>query len=307
MTQNQSLVIPESVGGQITFPEPKAEVTAPETPAAEPAAAPVSPAPQATPEPPKAPEPTPEESEVEVLKRVIAADPNLRGMYLAERYGVPYQPPQQPQYQAPPPPPQPQAPQLPFTGPDDFNISDPEHLSALIKLQTQEALTPAMQYIQQLQQQEKQQAEQMAYQQTMSVEKGIHSMMDGHLPGFSEIVNNERPNEQQLYVKEFALSAFKREMSQYPQEAWGSPRLHQEVINRIGPKVKAFADTVGLNRTADIVAIAEQHVQPSAAQPASQGASLGNLFDQAWKQGDKTAQVKYTNSLFDALHQQNRR
>lgn len=293
MTQDQPLVIPSMEGGKMTFPEPQAEPTAPaEAPAVTPE--PTPPVVEPTPEAP--PEPEEDLSEGAIWERVVASDPDLRQRYMQQQYGQAPQP-SAPQQQLPEPP---KAPALDL---ENFDVTNPEHLMGLFQQVAQQQNAPLIEYVEQLKQQEEQQANQIAQQQTMELERGIHKMVDGFVPGFSEFAGKDPSllNDSQLIVRDAAISLFAREMSKYPREAYGSTRLQQEVMKKVGPKVKAFAASAGLNRTGDPVATAEMHMQPSAATAPLGQPDLSSLFNKA-QEGDQRAQVKYTNTLFEQMN-----
>lgn len=307
MTQADSLVIPQSVGGEMVWPESKPEPTPASAPAPEAAAPPaVQPSPEETPakEEPPAPPPQPEpaqDTEDEAFLQVLDANPELAIQYYTAKYGPPEPIPTMPQ-----PVQLPEPPQLPFE-PEEFDPTDANHLMSLFDKVVYERNAPLYQYVQQLQQQDAQSQEALAQQRVASLEQNVQSMMNAFVPGIGEwasaVTNGGgKLTEQQELVASHALSLFAREMKRYPEQMRGATKLHQAVISKIGPKVKAFADAVGLNREGDPVARAEMHVQPSNAIPAK-SQNFKSMYDAAWQAGDET---KAVNALFEALHAQNR-
>lgn len=289
----------------MVWPEAKPDPTPASAPAPEAAPA-VQQPPQETPpkeEPPAQPpqpEPT-QEPEDEAFLQVLDANPELALQYYTAKYGPPDPVPTMPQ-----PVQLPEAPQLPFD-PEAFDPTDANHLMALFDKVVYERNAPLYQYVQQLQQQDAQSQQALAEQRVASLEQNVQSMMNAFVPGIGEwasaVTNGGgKLTEQQELVASHALSMFAREMKRYPEQMRGATKLHQAVINKIGPKVKAFADAVGLNREGDPVARAEMHVQPSNAIPAK-SQNFKSMYDAAWASGDET---KAVNALFEALHAQNR-
>lgn len=250
----------------------------------------------------------PKEAELEALRRLIAMDPQKRHQYEIEKYGessVKYQPvqsqPQEPQYQQPIQQ-QPQAQsglQLPFD-PSEYDPTNAEHqigmMAAIMQHQLGQQLAPAMTYIQHLQQQEA--AEQMNAVQGQYVEldKQIHKSMDSFVPGFSEWAVKPKSDEE-IIVREIAYSKFKETLqNEFPpndvdqfgrpfNSLWKNPKVHADILQRIGPNVKSMASRLGIvNKAASGGHQADQgmHVEPSSAVPAT----TRNSFDEAHKKGD---------------------
>jgi hypothetical protein len=274
-------------------PETPAEPAAPSEPVAtpEPEAPPVSEAPKAEPQ-------DDVQAELDRLKRVIAQDPNLRANYMAEKFGhlqpqpivqqpAPvYQPPQQqqPQFQ---PPVQQQAPQLPFD-PAEYDPLDPSHQVALVTHIMQQQLAPFSEFVNQSKQQEAHYQQQQAQQRIDQLESEIRAKLNTVLPGFAESFKPTATFEQQM-LRDSAINAFSRQMEQYPQEYWGNPAVHQDVINKIAPQLNQAAQRLGLltaqSSTANDAAQAmarEMQVVSGNAVPVS----TANPFTKAAEQGD---------------------
>jgi hypothetical protein len=306
MTQADTLVIPESRGGEMIWNTPESTPPATTEPEKAPEAPAVAPTPEPT-QPPAEPEKPAEQPTTEpvqdegdaVLLQLLDTDPELAAAYYTRKYGQATQ-------AAPLPPPVqiPEAPPLPFEQ-DQFDPTDATHLMGLFEQVAYKMNAPLYQYVQQLQEQDLQSQQSLAVQQVSSLEQNIHKMMDAFVPGVgdwaSAVTNGGKVSEQQELVASHALTLFTREMKRYPEEMRGATQLHHAVISKIGPKVKAFADAVGLGRTGDPVARADMHVQPSGAVPAPQTAKT--MFDAAMQSGDETKRI---NALFEALHARNR-
>jgi len=280
--------------------EPQPEAT-PETPAepdapVEPVTPPEPDAPPVS-EPPKAEPQDDVQAELDRLKRVIAQDPNLRANYMAEKFGhiqpqpliqqpqaPAYQPQQQPQYQ---PPVQQQAPALPFD-PAEYDPMDPSHTVALVTHIMQQQLQPFSEFVNQSKQQEIQLQQQQAQERVQKMEMDIRTKLSESVPGFSDSFKPTATFEQQL-LKDAAISAFSRAMEQYPQEYWGNPVVHQDVIQKLAPQLNTVAQRLGLttaapaNTDATKQAMArEMHVVSGNAAPATSA----NPFSKAAEKGD---------------------
>ena len=239
--------------------------------------------PEPTPEPEAVtPEPEviaePEEDEVTKLRRIIATDVNLRTSYVQDQYGYP---PQAPVPQ--PPQVQPVEPQLPFR-PEDYDPYNYEHQSALLQHQVSQALTPALQYIQQLQERDQTYEQQQQQAEAQQKLQARQQMMEKYVPGFSGYVNSISPEEQAVAV--FADRQFLKLLSTVDPPLQTSPQVHEHILRQIAPKVKSLAVKLGIgtqNGTPKATTTpSEVYVEPSNAVPVS----TANPFDAAYERND---------------------
>lgn len=254
-------------------------------------------------------QPDPKEEEIELLRRVIAADPAKRHEYEMAKYGQTSLPqaPQQPQPpQAPPQQvqeqPVAQSYELPFA-PEEYDPTSFEHqqhlLGHLVAPMIQQALAPALEYIQELKQQDAQEQQQGFHQQVDTMESELHKMMDQHVPGFSEMYGSEKHTPEQETVANFAYNKFTETLKQlYPPTVknqfgqavnplWGNPKVQAEVIGKIGPQINQIASRLGIAPTAkpkalDPTIAKEAYVEGSNAVPAVNQ----NAFEVAAEKGD---------------------
>lgn len=251
---------------------------------------------------PETPDPL---KEVELLKRVIATDPNMRDRYVAEKLGIPQAYPQyqQPQVQAPAQyqqqqVQQPQQPELPWNDENPYDPTDANHQMAMMGFMLQQSLAPFAQFVQQ-QQQESQQFQQERQQARISeLETQTRNEMEKHLPGFTQLasaLDTRSATTDQEMLLNFAYNKFTEEMHRnYPQAHWHHPRVQQEVIRSIAPTIKSLADKLGV-LTAPSATPAPQalppkpgmYVEPST--PVPQVAR--NAFDVAYQKKDITGMI----------------
>lgn len=266
-------------------------------------------------EPAAAPEPVeevnPQEAEIQRLRRVIATDPNLRQAYEAEQYreyGIenPYYPqaqqPQQPTQaqgqQAQPG----QQPQLPFSL-DDYNPTDPAHQMALFGYLLKQELSPFSQYIDSVQAQEASFQQQQRVQQVNEMDAGLNKALDKYVPGFSEMSPEALTEEQELLVSSFhqlfqkelfAKCPPNRTMNGQPYNPlWEHPKVHQEIISKIGPRVQQRAQKLGLyqpgtQQKGSKALARETYVESSNAVPSNNR----NPFEAAYEADDALGMVK---------------
>jgi len=258
-----------------------------------------------TPEPaaPETPDPL---KKIEILERVIAADPAMRDRYVAEKLGLPpvYQPVQQPQYQVPaqyqqqPPVQQPQQPELPWNDENPYDPTDANHQMAMMGYMLQQNLAPFAQFVQQ-QKQENQQFQQQQQQARISeLETQTRNEMEQHLPGFTQMaaaLDSRTATPDQEMLLNFAYNKFTEEMHRsYPQAHWHHPKVQQAVIQSIAPTIKSLADKLGVLTPPSATPAPQplppkpgMYVEPSA--PVPQVAR--NAFDVAYQKKDITGMI----------------
>lgn len=240
-------------------------------------------------------EPTPEvttpepvenqEDEVTRLQRIIATDPQLRQTYAQDYYGPQPTPQPQPQYQPPQPAPQPQpTQQLPFN-PEEYNPYNLEHQAALTEFVVQQAVAPAMQFIQNYQQQE--QVQQQTYQEQQAKEQMSErqKILEKHVPGFTAWTQ-QTASPEQLAVASFADREYLRLLSTVDPKLQNDIRVQQHIITQIAPKVKALASKLG----ASSLPVTSSSVYVEGAQRVP--TSNANPFDDAFKNDDTLGMIK---------------
>lgn len=264
----------------------------------------------------------PQEDELDLLKRVIATNPEMRDIYLAEKYGVPMpqapapqqqQPALQQQYQHHQP--EPVAAELPFAL-DDYDPTNAEHQMAMfghiIQSMVMPQLVPALQYVQQLQQQDQisaqQYTEQQYYQEAEKANDSISELFDKEIPGFKDAYQAYRSDTATMEQIAFGTLAEKLFTDKLREKLGGldadtarklqlNPKIHQEVAAQIAPKLKALAPKFGLTpaQAANPVNQAkarEAFTEPSNAVPAS----TTNPFNAAYEKGDVYGMVRALSS-----------
>jgi len=251
----------------------------------------------------------PTQTELERLQRVIAADPNLRANYLADKFGhlqpqpiiqqqPVYQQPQQPvqqqlhQYQAPPVQ---QTPALPFQ-PEDYDPFNLDHQQAVMNMMLQRQLQPFSEFVQSQQRENQILAQQAQQQRVNGMEANIQEKLNESIPGFNEAFKPTATFDQKI-IKNAAISAFSEAMQAYPQEYWGSDAVHQEVIQKISPQLNTLAQRLGVSAQASSSSAQKQamaremNVVSSNAVPSNQS----NPFDTAAKKKDTLGMIAALN------------
>jgi hypothetical protein len=254
-------------------------------------------------------EPDPKDQEIELLRRAVAANPQMRHEYEMAKFGqssLP-QPPQyqqpQPVYQEPEPQPEPQNDwSLPFA-PEEYDPADPRHQMQLVQSvvanQVTQALQPALEYIEHLKQQDAQEQQTQLYQQVNTMETEIHKQMDSFVPGFSDMYGQEQHTPEQQMVANYAYEVFGNTMkSMYPPTVqngygqavnplWGNPKVQAEVIKQIGPQVKAIASRLGLSQPTAQAPVNPQMAREAYVEPSNAVPSVNaNAFETAAQHND---------------------
>lgn len=269
----------------------------PEQPA-ESASAPQTPAPSETTQ-------GQEQAELERLRRIIATNPQYRQDYeqqLLAEYGYapePVQPYAQPapqpvqQYQQPQQQP---AQQLPFD-PQEFDITNYEHLSGLLSHMLEQRLQPAFEFINEQKQEEARLMQQQAIQQITESQKLLLDEIEKQVPGYSKAFEfvpgqgyglAEKVSEEQMAVVQHANTLFGQELANFPKQLHQDPRVLKDVLNRIAPRVKKLADRLGISQgqpqTQSINPAMQQasYVETSNAAPVQSS----NMFTEALKRHD---------------------
>lgn len=259
---------------------------------------------------PAEPQPDPKDEEIDALRRVIAANPQMRHNYEMAKYGQSSLPVEQLQPQQPAQPtPQQQAqstqqaaPDLSFS-PEEYDPTNLDHqrslLGHVVAPMIQQALAPALEYVNSLKQQEAQESQQAIYQQVDSLETELHKMMDTYVPGFSDIYGKEQYTPEQEAVANLAYKKFsetlqkaypptvQNEYGQWVNPLWSNSKVQAEVIGKIGPQVAQIANRLGISqspppKSIDPTIAKEAYVEGSNAVPSG----TKNAFEAAAEKGD---------------------
>lgn len=280
---------------------------------------PNAPAAPATSEPPPASDPDPRDTELEELRRVIAADPYKRHAYEMQKYGQsavdPYQAFSQ-QAQRETAPQTTEQVQTPWNDDNPFDVTDPRHLQYMLEQAVESKVNPALEYIQQLQQEEQHLAQQRQVREAQEaqekVEKAIASQVEKYIPGYSDIHSSEQVTNEQYALRQSVQGLFQKEMfanhppsQQLPDgrpfnPLWYNERVQKEIIDRIGPTVQTMARQLGIQSGQQV----KPQTPPQAVyveQANNVPSDHANPFDKASKQYAKTGSKSDLANAFGAI------